>query len=88
MDKSNAPSAAIDPAVPMTGAELAALDHDAFLTAFGDVYEHSAWIAEGAWEHAPFRSFPDLDAAMRAVLDASGPDAAVTLVRAFPARSG
>ena len=72
----------------MTDAELAALDHDAFLAAFGDVFEHSAWIAEGAWPRAPFSTFRGLSEAMVDVLDAAGDDAAVALVRAHPDLAG
>ena len=72
----------------MTDAELAALDHQAFLAAFGDVFEHSAWIAEGAWSQAPFQSFGALSKAMVGVLDAAGSDAAVALVRAHPDLAG
>ena len=72
----------------MTDAELAALDHDAFLAAFGDVFEHSAWIAEGAWPRAPFSTFRSLSEAMVDVLDAAGDHAAVALVRAHPDLAG
>jgi OHCU decarboxylase len=72
----------------LTAAELAALDRAAFLQAFADVFEHSAWIAEGAWAAAPFSSFEHLHAAMVAVLDAAGREAALTLVRAHPDLAG
>jgi 2-oxo-4-hydroxy-4-carboxy-5-ureidoimidazoline decarboxylase len=72
----------------MTPAELAALDRDGFIAAFGDVFEHSAWIAEAAWRHAPYRSFDTLHAAMVAALDAAGAEAAIALVRAHPDLAG
>ena len=84
MGRSNAPSGATE----VTDAELAALDHAAFLAAFADVFEHSAWIAEGAWIRAPFKSFDALSDALVDVLDAAGPVAAVTLLRAHPDLAG
>ncbi len=68
--------------------DLAALDHDRFVTLFGDVFEHSAWIAEAAWGGAPYRSFTTLHAAMVAALDTAGPEAAIALVRAHPDLAG
>ncbi len=72
----------------MTEAELAALDKSAFVAAFGEVFEHSAWIAEGAWARAPFHSFAALHDAMVATLEAAGPEAGVALVRAHPDLAG
>ncbi|WP_158811798.1 2-oxo-4-hydroxy-4-carboxy-5-ureidoimidazoline decarboxylase [Beijerinckia sp. L45] len=72
----------------MTDAELAALDRSRFIAAFGDVFEHSAWIAEAAWAQAPFHSMAALHAAMVAVLDAAGTAAAIALVRAHPDLAG
>ena len=72
----------------MTPDALAALDHDGFMAAFGEIFEHSPWIAEGAWPLGPFHSFEALHEAMTRVLDAAGPDAAVALVRAHPDLAG
>ncbi len=33
---------------------LPEMDRDAFVAAFGGVFEHSPWVAEGAWAAAPF----------------------------------
>ena len=72
----------------MTPDALAALDHDGFMAAFGEIFEHSPWIADGAWAQAPFASFASLHQAMTGVLDASGTEAAVALVRAHPDLAG
>ncbi len=72
----------------MTPAELAALDDASFMAAFGGIFEHSPWIAEGAWREAPFGSFEALHHSMCAVLDAAGPEASVALVRAHPDLAG
>jgi 2-oxo-4-hydroxy-4-carboxy-5-ureidoimidazoline decarboxylase len=72
----------------MDASELAGLDRARFVATFGDVFEHSAWIAEGAWERAPFYSMTALHAAMVAVLDKAGAGAAIALVRAHPDLAG
>ena len=72
----------------MTPDELATLDHAAFVAAFADVYEHSAWIAEAAWAKAPFHSIDALHAAMTEALETAGDAAAIALVRAHPDLAG
>jgi 2-oxo-4-hydroxy-4-carboxy-5-ureidoimidazoline decarboxylase len=72
----------------MTPADLAGLDREAFLAAFGDVFEHSPWVAEGAWKRAPFRSLDSLLAAMLQVLHEAGEERQLALVRAHPDLAG
>ena len=72
----------------MTPAELAGLDREAFLAAFGDVFEHSPWVAEGAWKRAPFRSLDPLHAAMVQVLREAGEERQLALIRAHPDLAG
>jgi 2-oxo-4-hydroxy-4-carboxy-5-ureidoimidazoline decarboxylase len=72
----------------MTEEDLAKLDHAAFLAAFGDVFEHSPWIAAGAWPQAPFHAFKALHGAMVGVLDTAGSAAGMALVRAHPDLAG
>ena len=43
-----------EPAPPLTIEAVNALDRDAFVTHFGDVFEHSPWVAADAWEARPF----------------------------------
>jgi 2-oxo-4-hydroxy-4-carboxy-5-ureidoimidazoline decarboxylase len=55
----------------LTLSTIAAMDHDAFVAALGDLFEHSPWVAEAAWPHRPFASVAALhDAMMRAVTSA------------------
>ncbi|WP_448191079.1 2-oxo-4-hydroxy-4-carboxy-5-ureidoimidazoline decarboxylase [Azospirillum sp. sgz301742] len=65
------------------------MDRAAFLARFGPVFEHSAWIAEGAWE-AGLR--PDtaegLHAAMVAVLRAAPREQRLALLNAHPDLAG
>ena len=72
----------------MTLAELNALDRTRFTALLGGVFEHSPWAAECAWEQAPFASVEALHAAMCAVVDAAGDDAALQLLRAHPQLAG
>jgi OHCU decarboxylase len=53
-------------AAPPTLDALNAMDRAGFVAALGDVFEHAAWVAEGAWPRRPFAS---LDALHRAMLD-------------------
>lgn len=54
----------------MTLEQLAAMDHDAFLATFGNIFEHSPWVAEAAWPRRPFASENALHDAMMASLRA------------------
>jgi 2-oxo-4-hydroxy-4-carboxy-5-ureidoimidazoline decarboxylase len=60
------------------------LDHGAFVVRFGAVYEHSPWVAEGAWHKRPFADRTALEQAMRAVVQASDRDRQLALLRAHP----
>lgn len=64
-----------------------ALSHDAFLAAFGPVYEASPWVAEGVWPavaRGERDTLPALTEAMRAVVDAAPHDRRLALIRAHP----
>jgi 2-oxo-4-hydroxy-4-carboxy-5-ureidoimidazoline decarboxylase len=78
------------PAERSSLAMLNALDVDAFTTLLGGVFEHSPWIARGAYAGRPFGSIAELHAAMlRVVADASA-DRQLRLLHAHPmlAQSG
>jgi|HigsolmetaAR203D_1030402.scaffolds.fasta_scaffold01021_10 2-oxo-4-hydroxy-4-carboxy-5-ureidoimidazoline decarboxylase len=65
-------------------AEVNALDRDGFVAAFGEVFEHSPWIAGLAWESRPFASAGALlDAMMRVVREAPM-ERQLALIRAHP----
>jgi 2-oxo-4-hydroxy-4-carboxy-5-ureidoimidazoline decarboxylase len=68
--------------------ELAQLNREAFLAAFGEVFEHSPWVAEGAWEAGPFTRVDDLHAALVRVVREAGEEAQLGLVRAHPDLAG
>jgi OHCU decarboxylase len=69
-------------------AEAGALDEHAFVRAFGALYEHSPWVAAGAWARRPFDDFEGLQRAFeRTVLDA--PEARrLALIGAHPELAG
>lgn len=62
-----------------------------FIKRFGDVYEHSAWIAEAVFDAGlteAHNSRPGLAAALKAVLDEASDEAKLTLIRAHPDLAG
>jgi 2-oxo-4-hydroxy-4-carboxy-5-ureidoimidazoline decarboxylase len=65
-----------------------AMDEAAFLAALGAVFEHSPWIAEGAFGVRPFRSLDALHAAMMDVLRKAPKERQVDLLRAHPELAG
>jgi 2-oxo-4-hydroxy-4-carboxy-5-ureidoimidazoline decarboxylase len=68
--------------------DAATLDREAFVAAFGGVFEDSPWIADAAWDAGPFASVAALHAAMVAAVDAAPPGARLALIRAHPDLAG
>ena len=68
----------------MTLAELNAADRRRFVDALGGIFEHSPWVAEGAWPRRPFHDVADLHGAMVAVVDAAARERQLALLRAHP----
>ena len=52
----------------LTIAEANQMDRAAFVAAFGNVYEHSSWVAERSWHARPFENRAMLAAAMEKVV--------------------
>lgn len=69
-------------------ADLNAMDRAGFVAALGGVFEHSPWVAEGAWDARPFASVDALHAAMVAVVAAAGEAEQLALLRAHPELAG
>jgi len=69
-------------------AALSAMPMDAFTTALTGVFEHSPWIAEGAWEARPFASLEALHREMVAVLARASDERKLSLIRAHPELAG
>lgn len=68
--------------------DAALLDRDAFVAAFGGVFEDSPWIASDAYDTRPWVSPQALHAAMTAVVDAAPPEARLKLIRTHPDLAG
>jgi 2-oxo-4-hydroxy-4-carboxy-5-ureidoimidazoline decarboxylase len=67
---------------------LNAMDRAAFTAALGGIFEYSPWIAEKAWEKAPFASLTELHAAMAAVILGGDLGTKRALIRAHPDLAG
>ncbi|GAA0781341.1 2-oxo-4-hydroxy-4-carboxy-5-ureidoimidazoline decarboxylase [Roseibium denhamense] len=68
--------------------EINALNLSDFLAAFGDVAEHSPWVAEKAFEKRPFVSREDVISAFERAMLTAGKDKQIALIRAHPDLAG
>ena len=65
------------------------LDRDEFVALFGGVYEHSPWIAERVWDAGDVPDDPAVLAeAMAEVVEQTGAEAQLALLRAHPDLAG
>ena len=71
-------------AVPLTIAEINALDLAAFVARFGGIYEHSPWVAEKAWQARPFADREALERAMWHVVRQADREQQLGLLREHP----
>lgn len=74
--------------MPLSLAELNALDRSAFTAALGHLFEHSPWVAEGTWPRRPFRDIDHLHAELCATMRDATPDRQLALIRAHPDLAG
>ena len=70
--------------LPTTVQDVNSLGAKAFMATFGDVAEHSPWVAEAAEEMRPFQDRDAIIAAFEHVLRAAGRAAKLALIRAHP----
>ena len=68
--------------------ELNSCDRGAFVAALRGIYEHSPWIAEGAWLLRPFASLAALKQALQAVVTLASREQQLALLRAHPELAG
>lgn len=68
--------------------ELNALPAAEFVRQWGDVFEHSPWVAERCAAQRPFHSVQAMHAAMCAVMQAATESEKLTLIRAHPQLAG
>jgi 2-oxo-4-hydroxy-4-carboxy-5-ureidoimidazoline decarboxylase len=59
-----------------------------FVKVFGQVVEHSPWVAQTAFESRPFRTLTDLHAAMAKAIEQAGPGAWAEILNLHPELSG
>ena len=64
--------------------EINALDQNAFVAAFADLFEGSPWIAADAWYARPFPDFTALHRAFRAVIEHAPAERQIALIQAHP----
>jgi len=69
-------------------AALERMDRASFIATFGGVFEHSPWVAEGAWASAPFADGRQLHEAMVRVVREAPHERQLALVRAHPELAG
>ncbi len=69
-------------------ATLNTLPKPAFTQTLGAIFEHSPWVAEGAYAAAPFADTEALHAAMVRVVDQARLDQQLALIRAHPDLAG
>jgi 2-oxo-4-hydroxy-4-carboxy-5-ureidoimidazoline decarboxylase len=68
--------------------QLNHLPFDTFVAALGDVFEHSAWVAERTAALRPFHSVEELAVAMTGEVEKAGYGAQMALIRAHPELAG
>jgi 2-oxo-4-hydroxy-4-carboxy-5-ureidoimidazoline decarboxylase len=64
------------------------LDRAAFVAMLGGIYEHSPWVAEGAWARRPFANIDELHGAMASAVATAGLEKQLALIRAHPELAG
>ena len=64
------------------------MTRDEFIAAFGGVFEHSAWVAERAWDARPFGSTAALHQAMMDAAMQAARAEQLALLRAHPELAG
>jgi len=73
---------------PVTLAAVNAMDSAEFVATFGDVAEHSPWVAERAAEVRPYKSVRDMVDAFTEEVREAGPNEKLQLLRAHPDLAG
>jgi len=69
-------------------ATLNTLDRVAFVTLLGGVFEHAAWVAEGAFPARPFADIAALHGAMMGVVRAVSPEERRAFLNGHPELAG
>ena len=59
-----------------------------FVETLGSIFEHSPWVAQGAFDLRPFESVDELHATMVGIVDQSSQQQRMTLIRNHPELAG
>ncbi len=68
--------------------EVNRMDHGEFVSRFGAVFEHSPWVAEGAWGRRPFDGLDGLHGSFVRTIHEAPEDRRVALIQAHPDLAG
>lgn len=71
-----------------TIAEIGTLSRPEFVRLLADIFEHSPWIAEAAFDRGPFASRAELHRVMVEIVENATPDRQLALIRAHPDLAG
>jgi 2-oxo-4-hydroxy-4-carboxy-5-ureidoimidazoline decarboxylase len=69
-------------------ADVDAMSEEAFVAAFGSLFEHSPWVAREAWRRRPFGSRGALHAAFEDAMRSAPRERQLALIRAHPQLAG
>ena len=72
----------------LRAADAAELGEKAFMRYFGALYEHSPWVAAGAWERRPFDGFEGLQRAFERTVREAPVERRLALIRSHPELAG
>jgi OHCU decarboxylase len=75
-------------APPLHLSDVNTMDEEAFVAAFGAVYEHSPWVARVAGRERPFADVDALRAALEDAMRAAPRERQMALIRAHPELAG
>jgi len=76
------------PIPPLTLDDVNQMDEAAFVAAFGDIAEHSPWVARAAYAGRPFAGHDSLVAAFHGAVRGAGHPAQLALLREHPDLAG
>jgi 2-oxo-4-hydroxy-4-carboxy-5-ureidoimidazoline decarboxylase len=68
----------------LTGRPVTADNEARFMAVYGHLFDHSPWVIERAWTHAPFADAKALHQALLRVLAGASEDERLALARAHP----
>lgn len=72
----------------LTVEQAGRFSREEFVDAFGGVFEHSPWVAEGAWERRPFAGLDDLRRAFEQTVTEAPLGRRLALIRSHPELAG